>query len=178
MTVDGSESASTFKHLFSNTYYSFAVTAVNNAGEGLQHISPKKERTETGKSKNRCFLLLNNHCLLSPAPSSPSPHPYPSYSSFLVFFPFLFSSHPCSWCLSVHLCVIFESEAKYSLCMYVCFSPCPPTHPLPPPFLPHPHPLLLSPPSPASPLPPPSSPPLTPLPLISVEYSNEKFNSS
>ena len=40
------------------------MTAVNNAGEGLQHISPKKERTETGKYKNGSFLLLNNHSLL------------------------------------------------------------------------------------------------------------------
>jgi len=59
MTVDGSKSAFTFKHLFSNTYYSFVVIPINNAGEGLQHISPKKERTETGKYKNSCFLLLN-----------------------------------------------------------------------------------------------------------------------
>ena len=59
MTVDGSTSTFTFKHLFSNTYYSFVVIPVNNAGEGLQHISPKKERTETGKYKNSCFLLLN-----------------------------------------------------------------------------------------------------------------------
>ena len=58
-TVDGSKSAFTFKHLFSNTYYSFVVIPINNAGEGLQHISPKKERTETGKYKNSCFLLLN-----------------------------------------------------------------------------------------------------------------------
>ena len=49
MTVNGSESAYTFKHLFSNTYYSFVVTAENNAGEGLRHISPKKKRTERGK---------------------------------------------------------------------------------------------------------------------------------
>lgn len=59
MTVDGSTSTFTFKHLFSNTYYSFVVIPVNNAGEGLQHISPKKERTETGKYKNSCFLPLN-----------------------------------------------------------------------------------------------------------------------
>ncbi|KAL9980873.1 hypothetical protein ACROYT_G009512 [Oculina patagonica] len=49
MTVDGSTTAYTFKHLFSNTYYSFVVTPVNGAGDGLQHISPKKQRTETGK---------------------------------------------------------------------------------------------------------------------------------
>ena len=60
MTVDGTESAFTFKHLFSNTYYSFAVTAENNAGEALNHISPKKERTDIGKYKNRFFCYLTH----------------------------------------------------------------------------------------------------------------------
>ena len=55
MEVDGLQSAATFKHLFSSTHYSFVVTSENEFGERFQHISPKMERTESGKSKNRCF---------------------------------------------------------------------------------------------------------------------------
>ena len=64
MKVDGSQSSATFKHLFSNTHYSFVVTAENKFAKGFQHISPKKERTETGKSKNRCFPPLSNQSAL------------------------------------------------------------------------------------------------------------------
>lgn len=164
MTVDGSESASTFKHLFSNTYYSFAVTAVNNAGEGLQHISPKKERTETGKSKNRCFLLLNNHCLLSPAPSSPPPtliHPTPpSWCSSPSYSP---HTPALDAYLFIFVLYLNLKQNIVYVCMYVfplvllptpsllLFSPTPTLFSFPHPLLlplchPHlPHPLLLSP---------------------------------
>ncbi|XP_022802072.1 uncharacterized protein LOC111339637 isoform X2 [Stylophora pistillata] len=45
--VDGGQMAYTVKHLSNNTYYSFTVIAVNSGREGLQHISPKKQRTDT-----------------------------------------------------------------------------------------------------------------------------------
>lgn len=124
MKVDGSKSAFTFKHLFSDTYYSFVVIPINNAGEGLWHISPKKERTETGKYKNSCFLPLNK----------------PLFAFLLLLFLLLIS-------LLLLLHVIFPylllMLMLLLLPLFICASP--PFillfHPLPPPFSPPPLPL-------------------------------------